>query len=109
MQDLAGPLADLETDASAAVVHLWIVDTCIEYDHELIDGLLKVSLQEVLIALRDDRELLRDLNESGDTMVDAQAPSTLYPNGFSGEAFALAIESEAVWENALTSSDDLPH
>jgi len=34
---LAGPLADLEVDASTVVVHPWIVDTGIEYDHELIN------------------------------------------------------------------------
>lgn len=36
-------------------------------------------------------------------MFDAQAPSTLCPDGFSGGAFALAIESAAVGQHALAS------
>ncbi|UUZ67083.1 hypothetical protein LP416_19415 [Polaromonas sp. P2-4] len=38
----------------------WIVDTSIECDHQCFSGFLKVSLEEVLIALRDDRRLLND-------------------------------------------------
>ena len=41
-------------------VHVWIVDTSIECDHQRFAGFLKVSLEEVLIALRDDRHLLDD-------------------------------------------------
>ena len=37
----------------------WIVDTSIECDHQRFCGFLKVSLEEVLIALRDDRHLLK--------------------------------------------------
>ena len=99
--DLMGPLSDLRIDISTAKVHSWIVDTCIEYDHENIDGFLKVSLQEMLIALRDDRHLLRDLAASPETMLDIPPRSTLYPDGFSGGAFAAAIESSTVWANAL--------
>ncbi|CAH1209673.1 conserved hypothetical protein [Candidatus Nitrotoga sp. BS] len=44
------------------LVRGWIVDTCIEHDHEFFSGFLKVSLEEVLIALRDDRHFLNDPN-----------------------------------------------
>lgn len=39
------------------VVTGWIVDTSIEYDHELFFDYLKVSLEEIIIALRDDSQL----------------------------------------------------
>jgi len=54
-QDLGAALP-----AQVREVHGWIVDTSIECDHQRFSGFLKVSLEEVLIALRDDRELLHD-------------------------------------------------
>src|SRR5688500_1544006 len=44
----------------AITIHGWIVDTSIEYDHERFNGFLKISLEELLIALRDDAHYLRD-------------------------------------------------
>lgn len=40
-------------------MHAWIVDTSIEYDQEKIDGFLKVSLEALLIVLRNEQYLLR--------------------------------------------------
>ena len=40
--------------------HGWIADTSIECDHQRFAGFLKVSVEELLIALRDDRHLLND-------------------------------------------------
>jgi hypothetical protein len=85
----------------------WIVDTSIEHDHERFNDFLKVSLEEVLIALRDDRHLLNDpgglldgrwmeTDWSGAESFD-NSPS-LYPDGFSASRFVEVIESEAVWE-----------
>lgn len=45
---------------SVCTVQGIIADTSIEHDHERFNGFLKVSVEEVLIALRDDRELLAD-------------------------------------------------
>ena len=88
----------------------WIVDTSIEHDHERFNGFLKVSLEEVLIALRDDRHLLNDpeglLNGTwmeaghGDAG-EVDKPPTLYPDGFSLSRFVEVIESEAVWEESV--------
>jgi len=87
--------------------HGWIVDTCIECDHQRFSGFLKVSIEEVLIALRDDRHLLNDpegllsgtydadQSVEGDTHPSA---STLYPEGFRVERFIEVIETEAVWK-----------
>jgi Holliday junction resolvase-like predicted endonuclease len=87
-------------------VHAWIVDTSIECDHQRFAGFLKVSLEEVLIALRDDRHLLDDPDGfvSGRFTVDGDTeehgrehPGTLYPDGFNAERFVEDIETEAVW------------
>ena len=87
--------------------HGWIVDTCIECDHQRFAGFLKVSLEEVLIALRDDRHLLNDPEgllagtyAADQSVEDDTHPSasTLYPEGFRVERFIEVIETEAVWE-----------
>ena len=87
-------------------VHVWIVDTSIECDHQRFAGFLKVSLEEVLIALRDDRHLLDDPDGlvSGRFTLDGDAEEhgrerrgTLYPDGFNAARFVEVIETEAVW------------
>jgi Holliday junction resolvase-like predicted endonuclease len=87
--------------------HGWIVDTCIECDHQRFSGFLKVSIEEVLIALRDDRHLLNDPEGllSGaydpDRFTEDEprhSSRTLYPEGFRVERFIEVIETEAVWE-----------
>ena len=107
--------SDLEFRASLGLTdpplphhqHGWIVDTCIECDHQRFAGFLKVSVEEVLIALRDDRHLLNDPEGllSGTCGVDQSAEDdsrpgkwTLYPEGFSVERFIEVIETEAVWD-----------
>ena len=85
----------------------WIVDTSIECDHERFDGFLKVSLEEVLIALRDDRHLLNDPSrileraKLGGALEATQAASRamLYPGGFEASGFVEVIENGRVWED----------
>ncbi len=87
--------------------HVWIADTCIECDHQRFGGFLKVSVEELLIALRDDRHLLNDPEGllSGSYAVDeareadaSESGWSLYPDDFSAERFAEVIETEAVWD-----------
>lgn len=87
-------------------VYGWIVDTSIEHDHELFSGFMKVSLEEVLIALRDDKHLLydplnlfadRNVHLNDNTLAKSWATSTLYPDGFAGDRFIDVIERQAVW------------
>lgn len=91
-------------------MHGWIVDTSIEHDHQRFGGFLKVSLEEVLIALRDDRHLLNDPYgmiserhpESGaEKMNEARQQLTLYPEGFSAARFIEVIENESVWDEKV--------
>jgi Holliday junction resolvase-like predicted endonuclease len=87
--------------------HAWIADTSIECDHQRFDGFLKVSVEELIIALRDDRHLLNDPGGllAGDYAVDgvreantSRSGWSLYPDGFSAERFVEVIETEAVWD-----------
>jgi Holliday junction resolvase-like predicted endonuclease len=87
--------------------HVWIADTCIECDHQRFGGFLKVSVEELIIALRDDRHLLNDPggllagNYGVDETHEADASESgwsLYPDGFSAERFVEVIETEAVWD-----------
>lgn len=83
-----------------------IADTSIEHDHERFNGFLKVSVEEILIALRDDRKFLADSigvlgknNEvHGDgTLAEKQAPDSLYLDGFNAQRFVEVLEKELVW------------
>ena len=86
----------------------WIVDTSIECDHQRFHDFLKVSVEEVLIALRDDRHWLDDpdgLFQAGKTSgeliawdSDSATSTSLYPDGFSATSFVEVIESATVWD-----------
>ena len=84
----------------------WIVDTSIECDHQRFEGFLKVSLEEVLIALRDDSYLLQDPagllrgNFAESALPDMEDPvsKSLYPEGFSAPRFVEVIERAEVWK-----------
>jgi len=100
-------LLDLTEDRVPTQHHGWIADTSIECDHQRFAGFLKVSVEELLIALRDDRHLLNDPegllagNHGEDQSLEADASRsawTLYPDGFSAERFIEVIETEAVWD-----------
>lgn len=100
-------LLDLTEDPVPTRHHGWIADTSIECDHQRFAGFLKVSVEELLIALRDDRHLLNDPEGllagkyREDQLREAdtnRATWTLYPDGFSAERFIEVIETEAVWD-----------
>jgi hypothetical protein len=98
----------LDSEALIPKVHGWIVDTCLEYDHEQFSGFLKVSVEEVLIALRDDTYLLNDPHgvfsgaaQSQQDQALTQEDTTLYPSGFSMGEFISVIEGERVWGDVI--------
>jgi Holliday junction resolvase-like predicted endonuclease len=102
-QDLRAMLG-LAGDHAPPSVHGWIADTSIECDHQRFSGFLKVSIEELLISLRDESHLLIRANRLAES-VEERLPSssvldnrwTLYPNGFGVERFVEVIETEAVW------------
>lgn len=85
----------------------WIIDTSIEWDHQAFRGFLKVSLEEIQIALRDERRWLNDPEGLfraacvGDATTrlaaDSEPIDTLYPGGFSAKQFIEVVETAAVW------------
>lgn len=86
--------------------HGWIVDTSIESDHQRFSGFLKVSVEEMLIALRDDRHLLKELSEfrtASPELTESLDPNqsygrtTMYPDGFNAERFVEVVEAGVVW------------
>jgi len=86
-------------------VHGWLVETSIESDHERFSGFLKVSLEEVIVALHDDRGLLKDpdglLSRPPPTetaFADRQARTSRYPARFSADRFVSVVEGELVWD-----------
>ena len=85
---------ELAEGATPAVMG-WIVDTSIECDRDRFDGFLKIALEELLVALRDERHLLRGL--SGLLRGEEPPPDPLYPQGFSASGFIEVVESGAVW------------
>lgn len=90
----------LEPGAPTSNMCGWIVDTSIECDHQRFCGFLKVSLEELLIALRDDRHLLHDpdgLFTRPEPAADAPN-RTLYPQGFSACHLIEVVEIQAVWQ-----------
>ena len=87
--------------------HGWIVDTSIERDHQHFSGFLKISVEEMLIALRDDRHLLKDLSEfltapPETTEMHDQGQehdkTTMYPDGFNAKRFVEILETGVVWD-----------
>lgn len=100
-------LLDLTEDRVPTRHHGWIADTSIECDHQRFAGFLKVSVEELLIALRDDRHLLNDPNGllAGNYREDQSRENdtnrsawTLYPDGFSAARFVEVIETAAIWD-----------
>ena len=74
-------------------IHSWIVDTSVEYDQSIIDGFLKVSLEGLIVILRNERSLLKGLlHENKDLSKD-----DLFPDGFSARHFAEIVEQGQLW------------
>ena len=79
----------------------WIVDTSIECDHQRFSGFLKLTVEELLIALRDEVHLFHMPTEDAHSFgAERSAESTLYPNGFSARRFIEVIENDGFWAKA---------
>lgn len=74
-------------------IHSWIVDTSIEYDQELIDGYLKVSLESLIVILMNERQLL-----SGNLLIEGElAEDDMFPDGFTAQQFIDIVERGELW------------
>jgi hypothetical protein len=75
-------------------IHAWIVDTSIEHDQEMVEGYLKVSLEGLIVILRNDRHLL-----SGNLLLEESLPEDdLFPDGFTVQRFIEIVENGEVWK-----------
>ncbi|WP_418358860.1 nuclease-related domain-containing protein [Shewanella basaltis] len=81
-----------------------IADTSLEFDHEYFAGFMKVSIEELLIALADNAHFLCNQEkefqlsfESGTQLKFSSEYCTLYPSGFTGKEFLRVIEESLVW------------
>ena len=82
-----------------------IADTSIEFDHEYFAGFMKVTIEELLIALADNAHFLCNQEQevsssliSGGQINFASEPYSLYENGFNGNEFLNIIEQSRVWD-----------
>lgn len=90
----------------------WIADTSTEFDHDLFNGFMKVSVAELYIALSDNAYFLRNIEQTASSSMSSQEemtfssePYSLYKNEFSAQEFISVIEQSKVWnyENFNTS------
>lgn len=91
--------------------HTWIVDTTLEFDHKYIGSHLKISLEELVIILRNGTHFLKEIKTIYETMQERDTDSEL--NCFDNESpsnrnwsltlnkLIEVVESNAFWEENL--------
>jgi len=87
--------------ASHCKVIGWIADTSLEFDHEYFSGYLKLSIEELHIALNDDVSLLMDIENIASSNGYDERVTSLYQEGFSAESFVKVIEQSKIWKLTL--------
>lgn len=70
----------------------WIVDTSIELDGQSVDGFRVVSREAMEVILRDERHLLRPIDQ-----LDEEGRGSLFPDGFTAGRFVTVVESDELW------------
>lgn len=70
----------------------WIVDTSVECDQEIVDGYLVVSLETLLVILRDECEMLRPIDQISYAKLEK-----LFPNGRCPKRLIEVVENGEVW------------
>ncbi|MEW3489956.1 NERD domain-containing protein [Pseudomonas aeruginosa] len=71
----------------------WIVDTSIELDGQSVDGFRVVSREALEVILRDEKQLLRSV----DQFDDEEGRGSLFPDGFTAGRFIAVVESDELW------------
>ncbi|WP_201586940.1 hypothetical protein [Psychrobacter sp. HII-4] len=88
-------LPSLGLDSSKFSIHSWIVDTTLEFDHEYIDGFLKISFEELVIILNGHKQYFSDTLKNND---DKSGSGTLEE---SLDAVIETIEDNKFWLDNL--------
>ncbi len=90
-QDLRARL-DYHGQQPEADLRAWIVDTSIELDGQSVDGFRVVSREGLEVILRDEKQLLRPIDQ-----LDEDSRSSLFPDGFTAGRFVAVVESDELW------------
>ncbi|EML7529021.1 NERD domain-containing protein, partial [Pseudomonas aeruginosa] len=75
-----------------ADLRAWIVDTSIELDGQSVDGFRVVSREGLEVILRDEKQLLRPIDQLQEGSQDS-----LFPSGFTAGRFVAVVESNELW------------
>ncbi|MEW4393022.1 hypothetical protein ACM7HV_05045 [Pseudomonas paraeruginosa] len=75
-----------------ADLRAWIVDTSIELDGQSVDGFRVVSREGLEVILRDEKQLLRPIDQ-----LEEGSQDSLFPNGFTAGRFVAVVESNELW------------
>ncbi|MGK8717583.1 NERD domain-containing protein [Pseudomonas aeruginosa] len=73
-------------------MHAWIVDTSIELDGQSVDGFRVVSREALEVVLRDEKQLLRPIDQ-----LDEERQGSLFIDGFTAGRFVAVVESDELW------------
>jgi len=76
-----------------ADMRAWIVDTSIELDGQSVDGFRVVSREALEVILRDEKQLLRPIDQ-----LDDVSRGSLFTDGFSAGLFVTVVESGELWQ-----------
>lgn len=75
-----------------ADLRAWIVDTSIELDGQSVDGFRVVSREGLEVILRDEKQLLRPIDQ-----LEEGSQDSLFPDGFTAGRFVTVVESDELW------------
>ncbi|MEE1950356.1 NERD domain-containing protein [Pseudomonas alcaligenes] len=92
-QDLRARLGYNGQEPGAAL-RAWIVDTSIELDGQSVDGFRVVSREALEVILRDEKQLLRPIDQ-----LDEESRDSLFPGGFKVGRFIAVVESDELWRD----------
>ncbi|WP_404440045.1 NERD domain-containing protein [Stutzerimonas chloritidismutans] len=75
-----------------ADLRAWIVDTSIELDGQSVDGFRVVSREALEVIMRNEKRLLRPVDQ-----LDEEGRDSLFPEGFTAGRFVVVVESDELW------------
>ncbi len=75
-----------------ADLHAWIIDTSIELDGHSVDGFRVVSREALEVILRNEKQLLRPIDQ-----LDEESRDSLFPDGFTAGRLVAVVESDELW------------
>ncbi|MFV5492354.1 NERD domain-containing protein [Acinetobacter sp. ASP199] len=87
------------SDLSEVVLHTWVIDTTLEFDHEYIGDHLKVSLDEIIISLNGHKDFM-------DSFVNSDFDLKKSIDRVDPIQFLESIENNLFWNKQIGNYDD---